>query len=130
VAGVVTPLEQRLNLRGAKVLVIGAGGGARAAVFGLKARGAEVFIMNRTPASAQKLAKQAKAKYVNRADLKKYTFDAIVNATPAGMNGDRSTPLTDKELNAKYLLDMVYSEPETPLVKLARAQGLHIIPGT
>jgi 3-dehydroquinate dehydratase / shikimate dehydrogenase len=130
VAGVVTPLELRLNLRGAKVLVIGAGGGARAAVFGLKGRGAEVFIMNRTPAPAQKLAKQAKAKYLNRADLKKYTFDAIVNATPAGMNGDRSAPLTDKELHAKYLLDMVYSDPETPLVKLARSQGLHIIPGT
>jgi 3-dehydroquinate dehydratase/shikimate dehydrogenase len=130
VAGVITPLEQRLSLRGAKVLVIGAGGGARAAVFGAKSRGAEVFILNRTPASAQKLAKEAKAKYINRNDLKKYTFDVIVNATPAGMDGDRSSPLTDKEIHTKYLLDMVYTEPETPLIKLARAQGVHIVPGT
>jgi 3-dehydroquinate dehydratase/shikimate dehydrogenase len=130
VAGVITPLEQRLALKGAKVLVIGAGGGARAAVFGAKSRGAEVFIMNRTPPPAQKLAKQAKAKYINRNDLKKYTFDVIVNATPVGMNGDRGSPLSDKELHTRFLLDMVYTEPETPLVKLARSQGVQIVPGT
>jgi 3-dehydroquinate dehydratase / shikimate dehydrogenase len=129
-AGVVVPLEQRLDLSGAKVLVLGAGGGARAAVFGAKARGAEVFVLNRTPAPAQKLAKQAKAKYINHNDLKKYTFDVIINATPVGMNGDRSSPLSEKEIHTKYLLDMVYTEPETPLVKLARAQGVHIIPAT
>jgi 3-dehydroquinate dehydratase/shikimate dehydrogenase len=130
VAGVVGPVEQRLTLSGAKVLVIGAGGGARAAVFGTKARGAEVFILNRTPGPAQKLAKEAKAKYIHRNDLKKYTFDVIINATPLGMNGDRTSPLSDKEIQTKYLLDMVYTEPETPLVKLARSRGVHIIPGT
>ena len=41
-AGVVRPLEQRLALEGARVLVLGAGGAARAAVFGLKERGGEV----------------------------------------------------------------------------------------
>jgi 3-dehydroquinate dehydratase / shikimate dehydrogenase len=128
--GVMTPLEQRLALKSAKVLVLGAGGGARAAAFGAKSRGAEVFILSRTPASGQKLAKQAKAKYINHADLKKYTFDVIINATPVGMNGDRSSPLSEKEIHARYLLDMVYTEPETPLVKIARSQGVHIIPGT
>ncbi|MGB9236534.1 MAG: type I 3-dehydroquinate dehydratase, partial [Terriglobales bacterium] len=43
VAGVVRPLEQRLTIENAKVLVVGAGGAARAAVFGLKERGAEVW---------------------------------------------------------------------------------------
>jgi 3-dehydroquinate dehydratase/shikimate dehydrogenase len=42
-AGVVRPLEQRLALEGARVLVLGAGGAARAAVFGLKERGCEIF---------------------------------------------------------------------------------------
>ena len=48
IAGVVRPLEQRLTIENAKVLVLGAGGAARAAVFGLKERGAEVWILNRT----------------------------------------------------------------------------------
>src|SRR5208283_4853212 len=55
VAGVVRPLEQRLSIENAKVLVLGAGGAARAAIFGLKERGAEVWILNRSAAKAQKL---------------------------------------------------------------------------
>jgi len=130
VAGIVGPLQQRTALEGAKVLVIGAGGAARAAVFGLKERGAEVFIMNRTPAPAQKLAKQAKAKYIARADLKKHLFEAIVHATPVGMNGERTSPLRPEEIRAKYVFELVYSEPETALVKMAQAAKAQVISGT
>ena len=71
-AGIVRPLERRLNtLEGARILVIGAGGAARAAVFGLKERGSEVYILNRTAAPAKKLAHQARARIVKRPDLKK-----------------------------------------------------------
>src|SRR5581483_6272202 len=70
-AGLTSALEQRLPLRQAKVLVLGAGGAGRAAVFGLKERGAEVYILNRTPAAAQKLARQAHARFIKRTDLKK-----------------------------------------------------------
>src|SRR5208337_1161388 len=80
IAGIVRPLEQRLAIEGAKVLVLGAGGAARAAVFGLKERGAEVWIWNRTSAKGQKLARQAKARTIQRAGLGKIVFDAIVNA--------------------------------------------------
>src|SRR5437868_13918228 len=55
-AGVIRPVEQRISIDKAKILVLGAGGAARAAVFGLKERGAEVYILNRSLASAQKLA--------------------------------------------------------------------------
>jgi 3-dehydroquinate dehydratase/shikimate dehydrogenase len=129
VAGIVQPLEQRMNLSEAKVLVLGAGGAARAAVFGLRARGAEVFILNRTPAPAQKLARQAKAKSIKRADLKKLSFDVIINATPVGMGNDKVSPLNEKEIKAKYVLDMVYTDAETRFVRLARAQGAQVIPG-
>ena len=53
IAGVLRPLEQRLAIENAKVLVLGAGGAARAAVFGLKERGAEVWILNRTSVKAR-----------------------------------------------------------------------------
>lgn len=129
VAGVVRPLEQRLPLEGAKVLVLGAGGAARAAVFGLKERGAEVYILNRTPAAAQKLARQAHARMARRPELRKMSFDVIINATPLGMPGSKDSPLSENEMNCRYLLEMVYSPAETPLVKLARARGAQIIPG-
>ena len=62
VAGVVRPLEKRLKLKGARIAVLGAGGAARAAVFGLVSQGTEVFVVNRTHESAVALAKEAKAK--------------------------------------------------------------------
>jgi 3-dehydroquinate dehydratase/shikimate dehydrogenase len=128
-AGVVRPLEQRIALDQAKILVLGAGGAARAAVVGLKERGAEVFIMNRTAATAQKLARQAKARVVKRADLKKLSFDVIINATPVGMGNTKDSPLNENEIQAKYVFDMVYDPGETRLLKLAKARGAQVIPG-
>jgi 3-dehydroquinate dehydratase/shikimate dehydrogenase len=128
-AGVARPLEQRLALEGARVLVLGAGGAARAAVFGLKERGSEVFILNRTAGPAQKLARQAKARTIKRPDLKKLTFDVIVNATPVGMTNTRETPLNENEINAKYVFDMVYDPAETRFLKAAKDRGAQIIPG-
>ncbi len=128
-AGVVRPLEQRISLEQAKILVLGAGGAARAAVFGLRERGAEIYILNRSAAPAQKLARQAKAKSIKRADLKKLTFDVIINATPVGMGNTRESPLNEAEINAKYVFDMIYDPEETRLLKLAKARGAQVIPG-
>jgi 3-dehydroquinate dehydratase/shikimate dehydrogenase len=128
-AGVVRPLEQRITIEGAKILVIGAGGAARAAVYGLKERGAEVFIMNRTAEHAQKLARSAHAKSIKRADLKKYAFDVIINATPVGMGNLKDSPLNENEINARYVFDMVYDPIETKFMKLAKAKGAETIPG-
>jgi 3-dehydroquinate dehydratase / shikimate dehydrogenase len=130
VAGIVRPIEKRMPLSGAKVLVIGAGGVGRSAVFGLKERGADVYVMNRTPATAQKLARQAKAKYIKRTDLKKHSFDVIVNGTPLGMEGMlKQSPLAESEIRAKYVFELVYTPAETPLVKMAKTAGAQIIPG-
>jgi 3-dehydroquinate dehydratase/shikimate dehydrogenase len=128
-AGVVRPLEQRLSIQNAKVLVLGAGGAARAAVFGLKERGAEVWILNRTAVKAQKLARQAKARAIKRADLRKIAFDVIINATPVGMGNTRDCPLKDEEIQARVVFDMVYDPVETHLLQVARAKGIAVIPG-
>jgi len=128
-AGIVRPLERRMTLEGAKILVLGAGGAARAAVFGLKERSAEVWILNRSVGPAQKLARQARARAIKRADLKKLSFDVIINATPVGMGSARESPLKEDEINARYVFDMVYDPPETRFIKLARARGAQVIPG-
>ena len=58
----VRPLEKRMRLKGARIAVLGAGGAARAAVFGLVEQGAEVFVINRTHEKAVALARKANAK--------------------------------------------------------------------
>jgi len=129
IAGVVRPLEQRLTIEKAKVLVLGAGGAARAAVFGLKERGADVWVMNRTSVKGQKLARQAKAHTVKRADLRKLSFDVIINATPVGMGNTKDSPLKDEEIQARVVFDMVYDPVETHLLRVARSKGIAVIPG-
>ena len=129
VAGVMVPLEQRLQLAGTRVLIVGAGGVARAAAFGLKNKGAEVFLTNRTAEKGQSLARQAKVKYLKRVEVAKQAFDVIINATPVGMNGNKQSPLEEKELNTKFVFDLVYSPAETKLTKMAVAKGLQVIPG-
>jgi 3-dehydroquinate dehydratase/shikimate dehydrogenase len=130
VAGITGPLEKRLSLRGAKVLVLGAGGAARAAVFGLRDKGAEVFILNRTSETAQKLARQSGSKTIKKDAVAKTSFDAIVNATPIGMAGIKAPQLLEaKDLNTKLVFDLVYNPLETPLLRLARQKGIPIVTG-
>jgi len=130
VAGVVRPLERRMKLKGARVAVLGAGGAARAAVFGLVDAGAEVFVINRTHENAVALARAAKAKALKQSQLARQRFDAIVNSTPCGMKGSRQAmPVAENELNAGLVFDMVYNPLETPLVILARARGLATVNG-
>jgi 3-dehydroquinate dehydratase/shikimate dehydrogenase len=129
VYGLLAALELRVPLEGARALVVGAGGAARGAVFALRGKGAEVFILNRTPATALNLAKQSGSKTVKRNELPKLSFDLILNATPVGMGADRNTPLEENELNALWVFDMVYNPIETPLLKLAQSKGLGTISG-
>jgi 3-dehydroquinate dehydratase / shikimate dehydrogenase len=130
VAGITGPLEKRMSIRGAKVLVLGAGGAARAAVFGLRDKGAEVFILNRTSETAQKLARQSGSKTIKKDAVAKTSFDVIINATPIGMAGIKAAPLLEaKDLNTKLVFDLVYNPLETPLLRMARQKGIPIITG-
>jgi 3-dehydroquinate dehydratase/shikimate dehydrogenase len=131
VAGITGPLEKRLSLRGAKVLVLGAGGAARAAVFGTRDKGADVFILNRTSETAQKLARQSGAKTIKKDQLAKTAFDVVINATPIGMAGNKSPQILEpKDLaNIKLVFDLVYNPLETPLLRMARQQNIPIITG-
>jgi 3-dehydroquinate dehydratase / shikimate dehydrogenase len=130
VAGVVRPLERRMKLKGARVLVLGAGGAARAAVFGLVEQGSEVYIVNRTHEKAVALARKAKAHVLKQNALAKTRFDAIINTTPCGMTGiKQALPIKESELNASLVFDMVYTPIETPLLKLAKSKGLAVVSG-
>jgi 3-dehydroquinate dehydratase/shikimate dehydrogenase len=130
VAGVVRPLEKRLRLKGARIGVVGAGGAARAAVFGLVDQGAEVFIFNVIHEQAVALAREAKATVLTHEQFAKERFDVLMNATPCGMEGNpKPLPIEEDELNAGLVFDMVYNPLETPLLKLAKERGLSTISG-
>jgi len=130
VSGIIRPLEKRIKLAGARIAVLGAGGAARAAVFGLVHAGAEVFIVNRTHETAQALARKAKARALRHEKFARESFDVLINTTPCGMRGVKPLlPINKDELNAKLVFDLVYNPIETPLIQLARARGIPTITG-
>jgi 3-dehydroquinate dehydratase / shikimate dehydrogenase len=130
VAGVVRPLEKRISLRGARVLVLGAGGAARAAVYGLIDKGAKVAIWSRREAIAAKLAASAGAITITRQEIAATQFDILINATPCGMAGNpHPLPLEAGEWHARLVFDLVYNPLETPLLKAAKARGIATIQG-
>ncbi len=130
VAGIIDPLERVMPLEDKRVLVLGAGGAARAAVYGLRERGANVFLLNRTIARAQALAIEVGAHVQPRETLAATTFDILINSTPYGMRGKMiDPPIEPREMNCSLFFDLVYNPVETPLVRLARERGIAVIPG-
>lgn len=130
VAAIIRPLEKRMSIAGTKVLVLGAGGAARAAVFGLKDQGAEVFLLNRSAAPAERLAKEAGVNVVLQSRIAELNFEAIVNATPCGMAGVEPTHILEpEELKAGLVFDMVYNPMETPLLRMARKKDIAVVTG-
>jgi 3-dehydroquinate dehydratase/shikimate dehydrogenase len=130
IQGILAPLEAHLTMPGADALVIGAGGAARSAVYALKQRGASVYILNRTPANAQKLAKKFEVHTVKRSDLPKMQFAVAINTTPVGMGSSTESPLNEKELKSvRCIFDLVYNPAETRLLQMARAQGTPAVSG-
>lgn len=127
--GVLRSLERRMRLTGSRILLLGAGGAARAAAFALAQAGAIVCISARRLGRAQSLARAAGAQAVPRAALSREYFDAIVNCTPVGMYPRGGSPLAAKELNCRLVMDMVYRPRETELLRRARQRGIEIISG-
>jgi 3-dehydroquinate dehydratase / shikimate dehydrogenase len=130
VAGIIRPLEKRLNLKGARVLILGAGGAARAAVYGLVEKGAQVAVWSRKEAAAKELATSAGATTVTTQQIAETPFDVLINATPCGMTGNaHPLPIENNAWKARLVFDLVYNPLDTPLLQAARARGIATIQG-
>lgn len=130
--GAVVPLEKITSLSGKKVLVLGAGGAARAIVFGLLKRGAKVKIFNRTKEKAIKLAKEFNCQITDlktKSEIK--NFDIIINTTSVGMKPlENKTPIPTKFItNKQIVFDIVYVPYDTKLLKEAKKRRATVVHG-
>ena len=125
-----------VRLRGARALVIGAGGAARAAVYGLLEERAVVTVANRSRENAIELKKKLGASQINVAGFEDIPAivggsDIVVNCTPAGMRGFLSqSPVPARLLHRDIaVMDMVYNPVRTPLLAAAEKAGAVTISG-
>jgi shikimate dehydrogenase len=134
--------EARFDPEGHKIVVLGAGGAARAVAYHLALAGAEsVVIANRTFERAERLASEL-SRSVRRDCFRALPLlgtaveeairqaRALVNATSLGMAGDLRLPIPEDWLQPHHLVcDIVYRPLTTPLLRAARARGAATLDG-
>jgi shikimate dehydrogenase len=128
--GVLRTLQERVTLPQSRVLILGAGGAARAVAFALAQSGASVCICARRPKEAKKLARAMGGEELPRSGLKSEFFDAIVNSTPVGMYPKtENSSLAAHELNCRLVFDLIYRPATTKLLQLASRRGIETVSG-
>ncbi|MCA1620111.1 MAG: shikimate dehydrogenase [Acidobacteria bacterium] len=131
-AASVFPLEGLVELRGASVAVIGAGGAARALLCALGEGGASATVFARDPARAREVAEAFGVEWGTLEGARFGRFEVIVNATPLGTRGSREaeTPaLTEQLRGVRVAYDLVYNPAETRFLREARAAGCRTVGG-
>ena len=130
--GVVAALEVQAgaNLSGSRAVVLGAGGAARAAVFGLRRQGASVAVLNRTTSKAEALATALDATSAGPlSTLADLDYDVLVNTTSVGLRQDVSPVPKSAIRPGSLVLDAVYDPAETRLLRDARERNAQTVPG-
>ena len=118
------------DFRGARVLLLGAGGAAHAVAYAvLRAGAAELCILARSPTRAADLAARNGGAPRVRAltshrDARDSEFDLLVNATPLGMLPADPLPFDLAAARVGAVFDLVYAAGDTPLVRRARQLGM------
>jgi 3-dehydroquinate dehydratase/shikimate dehydrogenase len=116
-----------LDLARMRVVVLGTGGAARAAVAALRdARSVTVLSRGASPGTRE----WARRVEIDRLDrYGKYEADLLINATPVGMSPNVDATPVEGPIRAPYVFDMIYNPERTRLLRDAEAQGLRTMSG-
>jgi shikimate dehydrogenase len=129
--GAVDALEEKIDLQGKRVILLGAGGAARAIGFGLKEKGCQVVIFNRSQCRAEVLARELGCTHHPFSSLREMVGDVLVNATSVGMHPlDAESPVPKEILReGMVVMDIVYKPLRTRLLLEAEEQGCVTVDG-
>jgi shikimate dehydrogenase len=130
--GATRALEEVLPLDGARVLLLGAGGAARAIAFGLRERGAQATVANRDLGKAERVAVDAGARAAPLDEVAQAgDYDVVINATTVGQaDAQPGTPVREGAIRrGQVVMDIVYKPVHTELLERAAARGATTIHG-
>jgi shikimate dehydrogenase len=134
--GALGALEERMDLRGKRFVLLGAGGAARAIGFGLKERDCQLIVANRSRKKGERLSKELGCNYLPISSLVKMKAgeleaDVVINATSLGMvPRDGETPIPKGLLReGMTVMDIVYQPLQTKLLREAKEKGCVTVDG-
>ncbi len=124
-------LAEKMQLHGAKVVILGAGGSARAIGFGLLEAGAMIILCSRTESRGRKLAADLQCQWCSLENFDSLQGDALVNATSVGMvpQQEQSPVAAEDTSNYRVVMDIVYAPLQTKLLMDAKIAGCSIVNG-
>ncbi len=122
--------DLELELAGARVLLLGAGGAGRVAALKFASENVgELFLINRTPSKAATVAAEIRRRHPTvkvQLDYPRGEVDLAMNATSVGLSAGDSLPVDVKQFSlrqARAVYDMIYRPAETPLLHAAKSVG-------
>jgi 3-dehydroquinate dehydratase/shikimate dehydrogenase len=131
--GFIAPLRIKFGSLGdARCAIIGAGGGARAALWALRNEDARVELFVRNVAATKSMAEEFGVECYPLAGATFNEFDVVINATPLGMRGaqqDETAATAEQLRNVRLAYDLVYNPGETRFLREARAAGCETLGG-
>ena len=129
--GIVRSLKESMTIKHKTVAIRGAGGAARAAVYGIVQEGGTPVILNRTERKGIELADEFGCEYHPLSAIQNIRADVLINTTPVGMAPavDVSPVSGDVLKNFTWVMDIIYNPLKTTLLKEAEAAGCSVING-
>lgn len=123
--GAIAALKFRTQLKDKTVLLVGAGGVARAIAFGLKAEHARIVITNRNHEKGARLAEESGARFIPPDAVLTAPYDIVINATSVGMNPNvEEMPVPEKIFRENMVaMDVVYNPLRTKFLQTAIDKG-------
>ena len=127
--GAIDAIESHVKVQGKKMLIIGAGGAAKAIAYAGHLRGASIIIANRSENKGRALADAVQGVYTPLTNLPDY--DVIVNATSVGMSPDtNNVPIDEMEIKEnRVFFDVIMAPKETKFLRLGKGRGGEVIYG-
>ena len=122
--------DLKLDLAGAKVLLLGTGGAGQVAALRMALENvSELFLVDFVSAKAEAVAQEIRKRHPRvkvKVGFPQGPVDLLLNATPLGLKPGDPLPLDEKQYSlrqARAVFDMIYNPAETPLLKAAKAAG-------
>ena len=124
-------IRELMPVKGQTFVILGAGGTARAAAYGIIKGGGLPIIVNRTITKGKALSNKFKCPFYPHADLGKLNADCLINTTPVGMYPHIDQTPVEASLLARYkfVMDVIYNPLKTRLLLDAEKQGCQVVSG-